>query len=165
MSTMKIVKAGRGKQGYCKLCSLEPPELQDNFDKRVLDYSPKQMNEWLAERIEDFKPVNRQTIYSHRDHVRHPKDRMVRAIQKRAMEHGVQKQRVSEQEFLDAVIAYGQANAEADPESITIDHALKAASLKMQSKQKGQAHQTLVAIFTGNYDTQDIIEGEVTKVS
>lgn len=160
---MQIVKSGRGKQGYCKLCSLEPVELQDNFDKRVLDYTPKQLNEWLADRIEDHKPVNRQTVYSHRDHVRHPKDRMVRAVQKRAMEHGVQKQRVSEQEFLDAVVAIGEQKAAADPDSVTIDHALKAASLKMQSKQKGQAHQTLVAIFSGNREP-DVIEGEVTEV-
>ena len=160
---MKIVKSGQGKQGYCKLCSFDDPKLQDEFDKRVLDYTPKKLNDWLAGKVEGHKPVNRQTIYSHRDHVRHPKDRMVRAIQKRTMEHGVQKQRVSEQEFLDAVIAYGQANAEADPESITIDHALKASQLKMQSKQKGQAHQTLVAIFTGNHDP-DIIEGEAKEV-
>lgn len=161
---MRITKSGQGKQGYCKLCSFDDPRLQDEFDKRVLDYTPKKLNDWLAGKVEGFKPVNRQTIYSHRDHVRHPKDRLVRAVQKRTMEHGVQKQRVSEQEFLDAVIKYGQANAEADPESITIDHALKAASLKMQSRQKGQAHQTLVAIITGNVD-DTVIEGEVKEVS
>lgn len=160
---MKLTKAGQGKQGYCKLCSFDDPKLQDEFDKRVLDYTPKKLNDWLSAKIEDFKPVNRQTIYSHRDHVRNPKDRLVRAVQKRTMEHGVQKQRVSEQEFLDAVIAYGQANAEADPESITIDHALKAASLKMQSKNKGAAHQTLVAIITGNAP-DEVIEGEAREV-
>jgi hypothetical protein len=159
----KLLKNGAGKPGYCKLCSFDDHRLQDEFDKRVLDYSPKKLNEWLAARVEGHKPVNRQTIYSHRDHVRNPKDKLVSAVRKRTLEHGVQKQRVSEQEFLDAVVAMGQAKAQADPDSVTIDHALKAASLKLQSKQKGNAHQTLVAIFTGNLP--DTIEGEVVEVN
>lgn len=159
----KLLKGGAGQQGYCKLCSFDDPRLQDEFDKRVLDYTPKRLNEWLGGKLEGFKSVNRQTIYSHREHVRNPKDRMVSAVKKRTMEHGVQKQRVSEQEFLDAVVAMGQAKAQADPDSVTIDHALKAASLKLQSKQKGNAHQTLVAIFTGNH-SPETIEGEVREV-
>jgi hypothetical protein len=162
-SLPRLLLSGQKQQGYCKLCSFPDPRLQDEFDKRVLDYSPAKLNEWLVSHV-DMKPVNRQTIYSHRNHVRHPKDRLVRAVDRRQMEHGSQPARVSEQEFLDAVIALGQQRAMSDPESVTIDHALKATQIKAQSKSKGNAHNVLIQLFTGRMpDGLNVIEGEYTE--
>lgn len=157
----KLLKAGAGRQGYCKLCSFDEPKVQDGFDARVLDYSPKKLNEYLAKH--GIPPVNRQTIYSHREHVRAPEDRVVNAKLKRDLEHGKQPRRTSESEFLDAVIALGHENALLDPSAVTVDQALKATQIKSAAKAKGDAHQTLVAIFTGNYDPS-VIEGEAKEV-
>jgi len=162
-SLTKLLKSGAGKQGYCKLCSFDDPRVQDDFDKRVLDYKPDELNEWLASRVQGFKPVNRQTIYRHRKHVQNPQDKLVQATRKRDLEHGKQPAKTTDEEFLDAVVSLGYVNAMADPESVTIDHALKATQIKAQSKKQGQAHQTLVAIFTGSAEA-DIIEGEVKEV-
>lgn len=141
------------------------PSTQDGLDKRVLDYTPKKLNDWLKTKVIDFKPVARQTIYSHREHVRAPEDRVVQAAQRRDMQHGKQPRRTSESEFLDAVISLGHANALADPSAVTVDQALKATQIKQQAKSKGDAHQTLVAIFTGNYRPPEVvIEGEVKEV-
>ena len=175
---VKLLKAGQGKQGYCKLCSLSDPVLQDEFDKRVRMlkpgrdakhmrgwvYTPEQLNEYLGDRIEGFKPVNRQTIYSHRKHVMHPQDKLVTAVKKHDLEHSKGRPQTSDQEFLDAVISLGYANAIADPDRVSVDHALKATQIKSQSKDRGSAHQTLVAIFTGGSKPPDIIEGDVTEV-
>jgi hypothetical protein len=163
-SLAKLLKAGAGKPGYCKLCSFDDPIIQDGFDSRVLDYSPQKLNDWLKTKIEDHKPVSRGTIYTHRRHVMSPQDRVVQATQRRDMVHGKQPQRVEESEFLDAVISLGHTNALADPSAITVDQALKATQIKQSAKAKGDAHQTLVAIFTGNYTPETVIEGEAKEV-
>ena len=156
---MKLLKGGIGRQGYCKLCSFDDPKIQDDFDKRVLDYSPARLNEWLAKY--EIKPVDRATVYNHRNHVRNPKDRMVSAVAKRQLEHGSLPARVSEQQFLDAVIAMGHERAMADPEAVTIDHALKATQIKAQSKNKGDAHNILIQLFTGRMpEGAFVVEGE-----
>lgn len=161
----KLLKSGQGKSGYCKLCSFDDPQLQDDLDDRVLTYSPAKMNKWMATKIEDFQDINRQTYYKHREHVRAPADRMVTAIKKRELVHGSQPTQVSEQDFLDAIISMGAANAAAEPENVTIDHALKAAGMKLQQKNKGDAHQTLVQVFTTAPPTApDIIEGESKEI-
>lgn len=167
--------AGTGKPGYCKLCSMQDPEDQDELDKRVglkkddqYVYSPDRMNTWLAERgITDQKgsplKANRQTWYSHRKHVMHPKDRIVSAVAKRTMEHGVQPATVSEDQFLDSLIKIGNQKIAADPDAVTIDQALKAVQIKKNAGTKKDAHQTLIAIFTGTRELDDTIEGEVVE--
>ena len=159
---VKILRSGQGHQGYCKLCSFDDPRFQDEFDKRVLDYTSTQTNEWLVSK--GLKKVNRQTIYSHREHVRNPQDKLVQATKRRAMQHGSQAPRTTDDEFLDAVIQFGHANAVANPDNVTIEQALKAVGIKKQANTKGNAHQTLVAIFTGTMTPEDIIEGEAQEL-
>ena len=162
-SMAKLLKAGAGRQGYCKLCSFDEPTVQDAFDKRVLDYSPAKLNEWL--RTKGIDPVNRQTVYQHRKHVTAPEDRVVQARQRRDMAHGKQPRRTSESEFLDAVIALGHENALLDPGSVTVDQALKATQIKQAAKAKGDAHQILVQIMTGNYnEPATVVEGESREI-
>lgn len=159
-SLARLLTSGQKQPGYCKLCSFSDPKLQDEFDRRVLDYSPAELNKWLTSHA-DTHAVDRKTIYNHREHVRSPKDRIVNAVARRQAEHGTLPARVSEGAFLDAVIALGQARAMADPESVTIDHALKATQIKAQSKSKGNAHQVLIQLFTGRMpDGLNVVEGE-----
>lgn len=165
----KIRQTGFGTVGYCKLCSFDDPVDQDAFDKRIgkrenddYVYTPAALNEWLEGK--GLQPVNRQTIYSHRKHVMHPKDRLVSAVVKRQIEHGVQPAQVSEDSFLDALIAIGQQRIAADPDSVTIDQALKAVQVKRQSSKAGQAQQVLVNIFTGGPTMTPVVEGEVREL-
>lgn len=162
---------GYGNPGYCKLCSFEDPKLQDEFDRRCgkktgdrYDYTPKALNEWLAENTLDVQ-ASRPTVYAHREHVKHPKDRLVSAVKKREMEHGSVPANVSEEQFLSTLIALGQKKAAENPDEVTIDQALKATQIKQNSKDKGNAQAVLVNIFTGGAPAEPtIIEGEVKEV-
>ena len=161
---------GFGKQGYCKLCSFEDPRVQDAFDKRCglrkgkgYAYSPAALNEWLKEKGIDVR-ATRNTIYNHRIHVMHPKDRMVTAVQKRTIDHGTLPARVSNDEFLSTVIALGQQRAVSDPNEVTIDQALKATQIKANTKDRSNAQAMLVQIFTSGGTEPTIIEGEVKEV-
>lgn len=160
-AAVRLLKSGQGHQGYCKLCSFSDPKVQDEFDKRVLDYSSTLLNEWLVNK--GLKKVNRQTIYSHREHVRSPQDRLVQATTRRDIAHGKQKARTTDDELLDTIIQLGYDNAVANPDNVTVEQALKAVGIKKQTNSKGGAHQVLVAIMTGNYQPEDIIEGEVEE--
>ena len=162
----RFSKSGANNPGYCKLCSLSEPKLQDEFDRRVLDYTPRQLNTWLRERVENFKDISNPTIYKHREHVKHPKDRVVSVVEKRKREGNYLPQRTSEQQFLDSIITLGYDKAMNDPDSVTIDHALKATQIKSQAKQKGDAHNVLVQIFTGNVPSLGgmVIEGEAVEL-
>ena len=160
----KIIKAGYGHQGYCKLCSFADPKIQDEFDKRVLVYSPAKLNDWMKTKVVDHKKINRQTIYAHRKHVQAPEERVVQAAERRNKMHGTQPMTSSNGEFIDAVISLGHQNAMLDPDSVTIDQALKAVQIKNQTSKKGSAELTLIAIMTNHYkDGEIIVEGEIIE--
>jgi hypothetical protein len=169
---VKLVTKGVGSAGYCKLCAFEDPKVQDAFDKRVgakkgkrYEYSPDALNEWLREKGIGVS-ASRPTIYAHRKHVMHPNDRIVNAVQRRQAEHGSVPATVSEDEFVDAIIALGNRRAVENPDEVTIDHALKAAQLKANAKKKGNEQAVLVNIFTSGPSTEStIVEGEVKTVS
>ena len=171
-----INKGGYGQQGYCKLCSFSDPKLQDDFDRRTgmlkpgkkigddkaHEYSHSKLNDWLEQH--GVKPVDRQTIYRHRKHVMHPKDRLVNAVQKREQDHGTLPANVSEDTFLQSIVAVGAKKVAENPEEVTIDQALKAAQIRSNMQKKGTDINVLVNIMTSG-DPQDVvIEGEATEV-
>lgn len=145
--------------------------MQDAYDKRIgsktndkYDYSPAMLNEWVEKKGYPDLKVNRQTVYQHREHVKHPNDRMVTAIAKREAEHGVQPQQVSADEFLDALILQGQRKVASDPDSITISDALKAVGIKKGAGKETRAQMVLVQLMTGGpaeEATITVVEGEV----
>lgn len=176
MARAGIVKSGYGQQGYCKLCSFSDPKLQDDFDRRTgklkpgkqvgddkaYEYSPPMLNEWLEER--GIKPVDRATVYRHRKHVMHPKDRLVNAVQKRERDHGTVPANVTEDTFLQSIVAVGAKKVAENPEEVTIDQALKAAQIRSNMQKKGTDINVLVNVMTSG-DPQDVvIEGEATEV-
>ena len=153
-----ISKGGYGKQGYCKLCSFQDLEFQLQFDKRIdAGWSPSKLNEWLEQH--GSAKVDRGTVYSHREHVRNPRDRMVSAVAKRTAELGVMPAKVSEDEYLEAIIAAASVKVQSDPQAVTIDQGLKAAQIRSNMKSKGQDLNVLIAMFTGKVP-DDTIEGE-----
>lgn len=163
-------KGGHGQPGYCMLCALNDPIMQDELDRRAglkdengrNAYSWKKLNEWMESK--GMKTVARGTIDKHRKHVEHPRDRVVNAIAKRTMEHGVQPAQASHEEFLASLVSIGQQRISENPEEVTIDQALKAAQIQAQREKKGSTHNILVQLFTSGPDEATIIEGEATEV-
>lgn len=163
---VKIRTGGLGRQGYCKLCSFDDPDFQHDFDVRVnKKWSQAKINEWLAQY--ELPGISRTTLYNHRQHVANPKDRLVTAITKRAAEQPQLPATVSEDQFLEAVVSQGYRRVAEDPDSVTIDQALKAAQIRANLQKKGQSINVLVGVFGGGASmTQEppVIEGQVREV-
>jgi len=153
MSETKLVsKAGYGKQGYCKLCSFAEVDAVNDRLKRG----------WNARQVNDFLKqygiqVNRQTVYAHKEHITAPADKVVAAAEKARMQPVIKN--ATTDQFLEAVKDIGFLRAQQNPDEITIDHALKAASILSQKKEKGTNVFLLMAkVITGN-KPQVIVEG------
>jgi hypothetical protein len=167
----KLSRSGHGTPGYCKLCSFTDPRDQDEFDRRTgikendkYVYTPVALNDWM--KTKGIGSATRQTIYEHRKHVMHPKDRIVSVVKKHTLEHGVQPAQVSESQFLDSLISIGQQRISANPDEVTIDQALKATQIKLGSGKRGDASAVLVNIFTSGapVEARTIIEGESREI-
>lgn len=137
-----------GRQGYCMLCVLFP-EFQDGVDDRVRrGFRAVSIANWLAEVTGD-SPVNRATMAKHINHVLHPKDRLVKTVVKRTKD-GTLPQTVTETEYLDSVIKLANHNMISDPNSVTIDHGLRASQIKMQERTSKNANiNVLVGFING----------------
>lgn len=168
-ATEKVSTSGWGHQGYCKLCSITDPDVQKGLDQRIgAGWKAPALNDYLIKNV--GAGVNRQTIYSHIKHVQNPKDRLVTAVQKRQRTGGFLPAKVSEDQFLDALVASAHQRAVENPDEVTIDHGLRAAQIKAQAKTKGgDVINTLVQIFTSPTAlpalTEGITEGVFTEVS
>lgn len=151
-----VSRAGYGKPGYCKLCAFsEVGELNAHLKE---GWNARQINDWLN----TFGTrANRQTIYAHKSHITDPQDKLV-AYAERAP---VVIKNSSTEDFLQALQDIGFSKAVADPESVTIDHALKAAQIKVAAKKEGDSIQIVLAqVFTGRLPHMDIVEGEAREV-
>lgn len=128
------------------------------------------INTWLENNA--GRTVNRRTIYAHREHVKHPKDRLVTAVRKRQSQ-ALTPASSSEEELLDTLVAIGNQRAKDDPDAITMDQVLKAVGLKQQSRQSKQGGiAILVATLTRPLEAplslalpEGIIDGEAVEVS
>jgi len=162
-----VDNAGAGKPGYCKLCSLKDGLIQNQFDDRTrLSWSPKQLNTWLATKIPDWNNVDRMTFYKHRDHVKHPQDRIVNAVQRTEARALQTVPKSTPDAFLDALVSLGHQKAIDNPDEVTIDHALRAASTLKQSKDNTKSGlNVLIALFTGNANRPEPIEADYIDVT
>lgn len=132
-----VSTAGFGKVGYCVLCSFKDAGTQRQFDQKTGSmWTPRQLNQWLTEH--DLPNYNRQTFYSHRQHVLHPKDRMVSAVVKHERTVGTQPQKATDEQFLDSIISAGAQKVIDNPDDVTIDHAIRAVQVKAQAKAGGK---------------------------
>jgi GGDEF domain-containing protein len=151
---------------YCRFCDVDNFESvvqQDNLDKRVGELGLKRFNEWLKQ--QGMPTCGPSTFYKHRDHVTHPQDRIVSAVEKRQREGGVQPAQTTHEEFLESLVSIGAAKVSADPDAVTVDQALKAAKIVSDNAKKGGGTNILVQLFTDGGSEPTIIEGEATKVS
>lgn len=151
-----VSRAGYGKPGYCKLCAFaEAPALNERIQK---GWTPRQINGWL----QPFGlQADRGTIYRHKEHLKHPADKVVAHADKT---RAAAKQNATTDEFLRAVQDIGFTRAQEHPEEVTIDHALKAAGILASKKERGTNVFLLMAqVVTGNAPTV-LIEGEAEEI-
>lgn len=106
---------------------------------------------------------NRQTFYRHKEHITAPEDKVV-AYAERARADVPVIRNATNKQFLEAVRDIGYTQAVNDPESVTLEHALKAAGLLEQSKQKsGDITLVFAQVVTG-HQPDVVIEGTAREV-
>lgn len=125
---------GVGKPGYCSLCDLTNtrPDLRKTVNALFVNQKAPAITRWLEANV-DMAP-DRRTIYNHKKHVANPKDRLVSQVQAQRAK-GTLPATVTEEQYLDAVLAAAMARVVEEPESVTIDQGLKAAAAKTAAKQ------------------------------
>ena len=153
-----------GKQGFCKLCSIRDAQAQLDLDQHIRDgWNAGQVGRWLKSRYEIT--ATRQTIYSHQDHVKHPRDRLVTAVQRTQQRALSTRPVASNEQFLEAIRDIGYQRAMDNPEEVTVDQSIKAASILAGSKRSGGEITLILArVSLGDY-APDVIEGEVVEVA
>jgi len=151
-----VSRAGYGKPGYCKVCSFsEVDAINDRLQKG-----------WNARQVNDFAKqfgvrFNRQTIYAHKAHATDPRDKVI-AYAERTKAVAPIRTGTTDQ-FLEAVRDIGLRRIEQTPDEVTLDHALKAATILSQKKEKQtNVFLMLAKVVTGN--TGEIIVGQAEEI-
>ena len=125
---------GLGKPGYCSLCDLvnTRPDIRKTVNALFVNQKAPAITAWLEANV-GMAP-DRRTIYNHKKHVANPKDRLVSQVAAQRAK-GTLPATVSEDQYLDAVLAAAMARVVEEPESVTIDQGLKAAAAKTAARQ------------------------------
>lgn len=157
-----VSKAGVGKSGYCKICAWDQVVTLNKRIRANPKFNSAQALEFASQY--GFK-FTRATFYTHKEHVP-SKDRQIVP----ASRGPLQIRKSSNTEFLEAIRDIGFARAIADPEAISIEHALKATSILEGRKDKGSDElKVLVAVTIGSMPPLQVdgpvTEGEYTEVS
>lgn len=147
---------GQGKKGHCSICSSPLAESVNQMIKDGKNASDIRAFVLAAGQT----PWSRPTIYSHKDHVLSPEKQLVKAVRQ-----DLQIKKGSNTEFLEVVRDIGLARAVQDPESISVDQALKATQILESRKEKTDNLAILVAFVTGNRPAGVVIEGEAREVT
>lgn len=165
--------SGYGRPGYCVVCDAlnTTPSLRKPFSALVAQgrYT-KSTRDWMEQRM-GMVP-DRKTFYSHKDHSSNGKDRLVSQVQAQRAK-GLMPAKVTEEEYMDAVLSAAMQRVIDDPESVTIDQGIKVATAKAAAKaSRGGAAVTLnIALKTPLDSTPRLligdgtIEGEVTEIT
>lgn len=124
---------GLGKPGYCSLCDLTNtrPDLRKTVNALFVNQKAPAITQWLEANV-DMAP-DRRTIYNHKKHVQNPKDRLVSQVAAQRAK-GTLPAKVTDDEYWDAVLAAAMQQVVENPESVTIEHGLKAAAARSAAK-------------------------------
>lgn len=149
---------GASREGYCKLCS---SPMAPALNKLIVD------GKNAADAQRTMEPLGlkftRQTFYSHKEHVTHP---LITAVEKAKRNPVVVPK--SNTGVLEAIRELGMRKAIDNPDEVTVDHALKAASILQQSEKKGDNILVVLAKSVMADVSEDIagyIEGEYEEVT
>lgn len=155
-----VSRKGWGRPGYCRLCAWEhEPELNRHLKNGK---NAAECARWALDKY-GFT-FNRQTLYSHRGHITAPEDKVVAYAERKRAEVPAIRNATNKQ-FLEAVRDIGYTQAVNDPESVSLEHALKAAALLEQSKVKtGDITLIFAQVVTG-HSPDVVVEGEAREIA
>lgn len=160
------------QRGSCKICRwVHEGELNAKYIEDSKAFNAAKALQWADGKYE-FRFV-RQTFYTHtREHLKSAEDRFVEKAEReiaRASRGTVKN--ASNDDFLQAVIDLGMSKALDAPETVGIDHALKAVSIREARKDRVNSLTLVLAGFiTGNkpvytpIDSDIIIEGQIKEL-
>lgn len=147
---------GQGKKGHCSICA---SPLAESINQMIRDgKTTTDIRAFVT--AAGQTPWSRPTIYNHKDHALTPEKALVKAVRQE-----LEIKKSSNTEFLEAVRDIGFSKAVSDPESISIDQALKATQILEGRKEKTDNLAILVAFVTGNRPAGVVIEGEAREVT
>lgn len=152
------------KDGYCKIC--EHPEAH-RFIKGAKEGGKSGKGWNSSEAIEAGEAYGlkftRLTWYNHVAHLGSAEERVLEASRKAGRSSLVPHKSTNPQ-FLETIRDIGMARALADPDSVTIDQALKAAAILENKKEKGQDSLAILVQFTVGAPPPVVIEGAAREV-
>lgn len=133
-----------GKAGFCKLCRWDH---EGELNAKIkAGQNAAECLRWAKDKY-DFT-FTRQTLYTHKEHLKAPEEKVIEAAGRVRREKVIPK---TNREFLEAVRDLAISNALDDPDSVTLEHGLKAASILESSKQKqGDITLILAQVVTGH---------------
>lgn len=142
---------GRGKPGYCKICD---SPWADAVNKLVEQGKNEAETKRAIQAIDPTMTWNRQTFYKHAEHVTHP----LVTYERKARDNPPIVPKTT-RGVLEAIRDIGMKRAIDNPEEVTVDHALRAATeLNRTEKKVDGVFVILAKAISGQ--PQDVIEGE-----
>lgn len=152
---------GYGRPGYCLACDAlnTRPELRKQANAVFANQKAPTIIDWLDEKL-GIRP-DRRTVYNHKKHITNPKDRLVSQVAAQRAQ-GTLPAKASEEEYIDAVLAAAMQVVIDNPESVTIEHGLKAASARMAAKasRQGQTISLTLALTKPLETTPTLLVGD-----
>jgi len=150
-----------GKVGFCAICN--SPNVAKINRKVREGWNASQLNEYVKGLGEPG--WIRQTWYTHKPHAQTAEARVTEAKSLQVTpERAVAIRQASNTDFLEAVRDIGYTKAIENPDSVTLEQALKAVSiLEGRKSSAADSVKVLVGIFTGSAPSY-IIEGEAREV-
>jgi hypothetical protein len=146
---------GFGKPGFCKICAHEAAP-------RLIKAARDGLNAAQAQEIASVHGLtfNRQTWYEHRKHAQTAGQRVVQAAEKVRREGALTIRDIQKHDnttVLEAIRDLGMARALENPEDVTVDQALKAASILEQRKDRGGDQLNILVAFVTGTDTPTVV--------
>lgn len=139
--TTAVSRAGYGQPGYCKICA---SDLASQINKKIkLNEKLVEIRRWAADE-KGFR-FSAPTLTTHVKHITDPKTTFVEA----ARENPVIR-RVTQEEFLRTLVDIGSQKATDDPGSVTINHAIRAASILEAKQNKDQSAINILVLALSN---------------
>lgn len=150
---------GQGKPGFCKICVHPGAQFINARREREGEAFNARLASDMASSLDpDFK-FTRQTWYAHLDHITHP---LVTAVEKSKRNPVITPKTTTG--VLESIRDMGMQNAIENPETVTVDHALKAAT---ELNRKGQTVDEVVIVMakvmSGQVRAEEIV-GEWREV-
>jgi len=149
---------GQGKPGYCKVCDSKAAEfLNAKVAADPKGFNAAKAQEFALELVPDLT-FTRQTWYEHVKHITHP---LITHAKKAQESPAIQPK--TNQGVLEMIRDIGMKRAMENPDEVTVDHAIKAATA-LEAKKLGSDNVIiLLAKFMSQQKPEELTTGEVIQ--